>query len=80
MWMEKRMPFKTLSPTKQELIRETQKHEYSTITALLLDRRNGLTNNKTALRTFSAEAERKFFSADFQDSDVILIALKVKHQ
>jgi len=74
------MPFKTLSPTKQELIRETQKHEYSTIAALLLDRRDGLAQNKSALRAFSAEAERKFFSPGFQDSDVIVIALKVRHQ
>lgn len=74
------MPFKTLSPTKQELIREAQKLEYSTITVLLLDRRSGLANNKTALRTFLAEAERRFIPRDFQDSDVILIALKVKHQ
>ena len=74
------MPFKTLSPTKQEVIRETQKHEYSTIAALRLDRKNGLPSNKIALRVFAAEAERKFFSPDFQDSDVILIALKVRHQ
>ncbi len=74
------MPFKTLSPTKQELIRETQSHEYSTIAALLLDRKNGVANNKIALRAFAAEAERKFIPRDFQDSDVILIALKVKHQ
>lgn len=62
---------------KEDISSILRKHDFSDIQIIHLDRTKGKAN-RAALKAFAAKADSGI--ADFQDADVILLALTVKHK